>query len=104
MLGSTSKETHWIQQVYINWGDIHLKQNIIQFSSNSRTTLSFPIPVVQTVKNLPTKRETQVRSLGQKDPMEKGMATHSGILAWKIPWKEEPVGLQSMRSQRVGHN
>ena len=60
--------------------------------------------MVQTVKNLPTKWETQVRSLGQKDPMEKVMATHSGILAWKMPWKEEPVGLQSLGSQRAGHN
>ena len=48
--------------------------------------------------------ETQVRSLGQEDPLEKEMATHSSILAWKIPWTEKPGGLQSMRSQRVGHN
>ena len=56
------------------------------------------------VKSLPAMRETQVRSLGQEDPMEKEMATHSSILAWKIPWTEEPGGLQSMRSQRVGHD
>ena len=56
------------------------------------------------VKNLPAKWETQVRSLGQEDPLEKGMATHSGILALRIPWTEEPGGLQSMGSQRVGHN
>ena len=49
--------------------------------------------VVQTVKNLPTRWETQVQSLGGKDPLEKGMETHSGILAWKIPWTEEPGGL-----------
>ena len=48
------------------------------------------------VKNLPTMWETQVQSLGQEDPLEKGMATHSIILSWKIPWKEEPGGLQSM--------
>ena len=48
-------------------------------------------------------QETQVRSLGQKDPLEKEMATHSSILVWKIPWTEEPGGLQSMESQRVGH-
>ena len=53
------------------------------------------------VKNLPAMQETQVRSLGQEDPVEKGMATHSGILTWRIPWKEEPGGLQSMGSQRV---
>ena len=49
-------------------------------------------------------RETQVRSLGQEDLLEKAMATHSSILAWKIPWMEEPVSLQSMRSQRVGQD
>ena len=50
----------------------------------------------QLVKNLPAMRETQVQSLGQEDPLEKGMATHSSILAWRIPWTEEPGGLQSM--------
>ena len=49
-------------------------------------------------------QETQVRSLGQKDPLEKGMATNSSIFAWRIPWTEEPGGLQSMGSQRVGHD
>ena len=58
--------------------------------------------VVQMVKNLPVMRETQVPSLGQENPLEKGMATHSSILAWQIPWTEEPGGLQCMRSQRVG--
>ena len=56
------------------------------------------------VKNLPTMQETWVRSLGQEDPLEKGMATHSSILAWRIPWTEEPDELQSMESQGVGHN
>ena len=49
-------------------------------------------------------RETWVRSLGQEDPLEEGMATHSSILAWRIPWTEEPGGLQPMELQRVGHN
>ena len=49
-------------------------------------------------------KETQVRSLGQEDPLEKGMATHSSILAWEIPWTEEPGGLMSIGFQRVGHN
>ena len=57
-----------------------------------------------TVKHLPTMRETQVQSLGQEDPLEKEMATHSGILTWEIPWTEEPGRLQSMGSQRVGHD
>ena len=55
------------------------------------------------VKLLPTMRETQVRSLGGEDPLEKEMATHSSTLDWKIPWKEEPSKLQSMRLQRVTH-
>ena len=55
-------------------------------------------------KNLPAAQETWVRSLGREDPLEKEMATHSSILAWRIPWKEEPGGLQSMGSQRVRHN
>ena len=60
--------------------------------------------VVQTVKRLPTMQETQVQSLSRKDLLEKKMATNSSILAWKIPWMEEPGRLQSMGSQRVGHD
>ena len=60
--------------------------------------------VAQRVKHLPVMRKTQVRSLGREDPLEKGMATHSSILAWRIPWTEEPGGLQSMGSRRVGHD
>ena len=57
--------------------------------------------VAQMVKHLPAMQETQVRSLGPEDPLEKEMATHPSILAWKIPWTEEPGRLQSMGSQRV---
>ena len=60
--------------------------------------------VAQTVKCLPTTRETQVQSLGWEDLLEKEMATHSSTLAWKTPWTEEPGRLQSMGSQRVGHD
>ena len=60
--------------------------------------------VAQTVKILPAMQETWVPSLGWEDPLEKGMATHSSILAWKIPWTEEPDRLQSMGSQRVRHD
>ena len=60
--------------------------------------------VIQIVKHLPAVQETQVQSLGRGDPLEKGMATHSSILAWKIPWTEEPGGLQSMESQTVRQN
>ena len=56
------------------------------------------------VKNLPAMQETRVQSLGQEDPLEKGMAIHSSILAWRIPWTEEPSDLQSTRLQRVRHN
>ena len=57
--------------------------------------------VAQTVKNLPAMQETQVQSLNWEDPLEKGIATHSSILAWRIPWTEEPGGLQSMGSQKL---
>ena len=57
--------------------------------------------VAQMVKNLLTMQETQLPFLSPEDPLEKGMATHSGILAWRIPWTEDPGGLQSMGSQRV---
>ena len=58
--------------------------------------------MAQKIKNLPAMQETWVQFLGQEDPMEKGMATHSSILAWEIPWTEEPGGFQSVGSRRVG--
>ena len=61
-------------------------------------------PMAQMVKNLTAMQETQVRSLGQEDPLEKGRATHFSILAWRIPWTEEPGRFQSMGLQRVGHD
>ena len=60
--------------------------------------------VAQMVKRLPTMQETRVRSLSQEEPLEKDMATHSRTLAWRIPWTDEPGGLQSMGLQRVGHD
>ena len=63
--------------------------------------------IARVVKNPPAMQETKetwVRSLGCEDSLEEGMATHSSIFAWEIPWTEEPVGLQSIGSQRVGHN
>jgi len=60
--------------------------------------------VVQRVKNLPAVQETRVQSLGWEDPLEEGIVTHSSILAWRIPWTEEPDGLQSMGLQRVRHD
>ena len=60
--------------------------------------------VAQRIKHLPAMQETSVQSLGWEDPLEKEMATHSSILVWRIPWAEEPGGLQSTGLQRVGHN
>ena len=60
--------------------------------------------VAQLIKNVPKMQETPIQFLGQEDPLEKGMATHSNILAWRIPWTEELGRLQSMGLQRVGHN
>ena len=60
--------------------------------------------MAQMVKNLPAMQEIRVQSLGQENPLEKGMATYSSILAWRIPWTDEPSGLQSLGSQRVEHN
>ena len=76
--------------------------------SSHQLSESFPLGgtslMSQMVKNLPAVQETWVRSLGQDNPLEKGMATHSSLLAWKIPWTEEPGRLQSMELQRVRHN
>ena len=60
--------------------------------------------VAQIRKNLPSMQETQIQSLGREDTLQKGMTTHSSIRAWRIPWTEQPGGLQSMGSQKVGHN
>ena len=71
---------------------------------NNFTLMSQTSLVDQMVKRLPTTRETWVRSLGGEDPLEKATATHSSTLVWKIQWTEEPGRLQSMGSQRVGHD
>ena len=71
-------------------------------SSNHVSLMGFPGGSV--VKNLPTMLEAQVRSLGQEEALEKGMAVHSSIPAWRIPWTEEPGGLQSMGSHRVRYD
>ena len=64
-------------------------------------TVEYSCLVSQMVKNLPAMQETQVRSLGQEDPLEKGMVTHSSLLAWRIPWIKEPDGLQSGRKSQI---
>ena len=75
------------------------KTQIIIFAS-----IYWIFPVDLMVKNLPAMQETRVQTLDQKDPLEKGMAIHSSILAWRIPWTEEPGRPQSMGSQRVGYD
>ena len=82
----------------------------VEHSANTGLTNRFKIClpqaslVAQTAKNLPAMQETWVWSLGQEDPLEKEMATNFRILAWRIPWTEEPGGLQCMESQRIGHD
>jgi len=89
---------------YVTAGDndFNLRMNYV------RNILSYAYSwaslVAHMVKNLPAMWETQVQSLGQEDPLEEEMATHSSILAWRIPWTKEPGRLQSMGSQRVGNN
>ena len=73
-------------------------------SENTQATTGGTSLVAQMVRRLPTMQETWVQSLGQEDLLEKEMATHSSLLAWKIPWMEEPGRLQSMGSQRVRHD
>ena len=87
---------------------VELEATYLCFSGNNKKVLHSDglgaSLVVQTVNNLTAMQETQVRSLGQEDPLEKDMAIHSSTLAWKIPWTEEPDRLQPMGSQRVGHD
>ena len=80
---------------------IHTKKHLLGTNHGPKKRTSL---VAQTVKRLPTVRETRVQSLGQEDPLEKEMATHSSTLAWKIPRMEEPGRLQSVELQRVGHD
>ena len=83
----------------MSWATLGPFSSAILRTNPSRASL-----VAQMVKNLPEMQETWVQSLGWEDPPEKGMATHSSILAWEILWVEERGGLQSMRSQRVVHS
>ena len=78
--------------------------HFVQFSKLSSDKWCTGFPGGSAVKNLPAMQETWVGSLGWEDPLEEGMATHSGILAWRIPWTEEPGGLPSIGSQRAGHD
>ena len=79
-------------------------KSFLKSQNNNLVRIIWTSLVAQSVKRLPTMQETQVQSLGWEDLLEKEMATYSSILAWKIPWTEEPGRLQSMGSQRVGHD
>ena len=84
---------------YARWLSLLCSNSCPQFGASTRASL-----VAQTVKNLSAMQETQVWSLGWEDPLQTGIATHSSILAWRIPWTEEPGWPQCMGSQRVRHN
>ena len=88
----------WVRWYLLSLSTIKLKPLIVD------KYLWWASLVTQTVKNLPAMQETQVRSLGGEDPLEKGMATHFSVLAWRSPWTEEPGGLGSTGSQRVRHD
>ena len=100
----------FVESNILNLGCIFLCPFSFNFSSSSfhciLSIYQYAIDslVAQTVKNLPSVQETQVQSLPQEDPLEKGIATDSSILIWRIPWTEKPGGLQSTGSQRVGHD
>ena len=83
---------------------LYLRKGVWDESEMERTERAWASLAAQMVKSLPATQETWVQSLGPEDPLKKGMATHSSILAWRISWTEEPCGLQSMGSQRIGHD
>ena len=100
-----------MSQLYLILKNYFLKKKISSEETVLRTatdakkiTKNLAFLVAQTVKRLPTMRETRLRSLGWKDPLEKEKATHSSILAWKIPWTEQLGRLHSMGPQRVRHD
>ena len=94
-------------ELYINQSfylhHLNLMSYVLFLNMRKPLDLSFHM-VAQMVKSLPAMQETRVQSLDQEDPLEEGMATHSSILAWRIPWTEEPGRLQSLGLQRVRHN
>ena len=97
MVHGVTKSWTRLSYFYFHWlYNLNTEQNLNMLLGTSL--------VAQTVKPLPARRKTWVQALGQEDPLEKEMAPHSSTLAWKIPWTEEPGRLQSMESQRVGHD
>ena len=105
--GKKIKNRQWvtIRYICINWCLTQYRYRCLHISILTDVCIFIRASLVaQTVKRLPATRETQVRFLGWEDPLEKEMAIHSSTLAWKISWTEEPDRLQSMGSQRVGHD
>jgi len=102
---STTKKNK-IMLFVTTWMDLEiiLPSGVSQTKTTIKWYCLWASLVAHSVKNLPEVQETRVQSLGWEDPLEKEMATHSNILAWKISWPEEPGGLQSMGSQRVAHD
>ena len=99
-----NKELKKINKIYEREGGVDIIFPIpLSTIKNPRHKIR-DLPVAQTIKNLPAMQETQVRSLGQEDSLEKGMATHSSVLAWRIPGMAGPGGLPSMGPHRVGHD
>ena len=94
----------YVKTVIVNQGVPQLWLKISLFHVTLQIIYLGASLVAQLVKNLPAMQETQVLPLGRADPLEKGMATHPSILAWRSPWTEEPGGQQSKRSQRVRHD
>ena len=94
---------HWLNNnnFDLNWPK---NENIYIYIYTHTYIYKIDFPVAQVVKNMPVKKETRVRFLGWEISLEEGMAIHSSTLAWRIPWTEKPGRLQSMRSQRVGHD
>ena len=90
--------------IFVNWNNTRILLYLKPSSGLLSQKITQVSLVAQMVKNLPAMQETWVRFLGWKDPLEKEMAIHSSTLAWKIPWTEELDRLQSMGSQRVGHD
>ena len=97
-------EKQGVRRIPTNTADLKPVPNDKSETQSEINNSNILVKVAQMVKNLPAVQETRVRSLGWEDPLEKEMATHSSTLAWKIPWTEEPGRLQSMGSQRGGHN
>ena len=108
VLGFVSQEAKsrilWKYLHYKRENKLYFSWQNLKYTKNREKKIEWASLVAQRLKHLPVMWETWVRSLGWEDPLEKEMATHSSILAWRIPWTEEPGGLQSMGSQRVRHD